>query len=283
MDFDAFIEGCREQWPSFGNPRKLALSEHPRDRHLAGLLVQIQGLASENKLMLLNLAVSNLAADEVYVEIGCWRGLSLAGAAFANLNANIYACDNFSQFDGLLEDFVCVLKRHTAPGQVRFYDMDFLQFLRLAPWRPARVGAYFYDGGHTFEEQFHALQYMLPHLADDAIVIVDDTNEGPVRSANRLFANSVLPFHLLTDVRTYGNCSSTWWNGIQIYRYYSSSNRSCLPQTGASYFYRRLFWDGIALPVKRVIYTCRVIAGMIPGMRPLYRRIRHLIRSWRVV
>ena len=283
MDFEAFIEDCHEQWPSFGNRRKLALSEHPRDRCLSGLASQIQGMASENKLMLLKLAVSHLASDEVYVEVGCWRGLSLAGAAFANPRCQLYACDNFSQFDGLLEDLMRTLKRYTAPGQVKFYEMAFRQFLRLAPWRPACVGAYFYDGGHTFEEQFHALQYMLPHLANDAIVIVDDTNAGQVRSANRLFANSVPSLHLLTDVRTYRNRSSTWWNGIQIYCYHSSSHRFFLRQPGVSYSYRRLFWDGIVLPVKRVMHACRVIAGRIPGVRSLYRRIRHLIRSCRVV
>src|SRR6202161_4655419 len=100
MQFDAFVERCRTQWPEFATPRRLARSTHPADRSLSHVLGEIPGMATENKLRLLNCAVASLDAGEVYVEVGCYKGASLVGAAASNPPARTFACDNFSQFDG---------------------------------------------------------------------------------------------------------------------------------------------------------------------------------------
>jgi hypothetical protein len=273
MDFEAFMGRCRAQWPEFDNWARLADLEHPRDRYLATLLQQIDGMASENKLMLLNLAVASLEPNEIYVEIGSWKGLSVAGAAWGNTDKIIYACDNFSQFGGPREDLIQTLKLYTVPGQVRFYDMDFRHFLGLAPWAPARVGAYFYDGGHRFEEHYKAFQYVFPWLSDDAIIVVDDTNEPPVRAANSLFAGHVPTFHLITDVRTSYNGSPSWWNGVQVYRFCSGRVQQALPPVGIYYLTQRLFWDNV-IPS---MHSLRRTIGQIPGAKILYRFIRHVI------
>ncbi len=34
---------------------------------------------------------------------------------------------------------------------------------------PSPVGVYFYDGGHTFREQYRALRNVEPFLADEAL------------------------------------------------------------------------------------------------------------------
>ncbi len=99
--------------------------------------------------------------------------------------------------------------------------MDSIEFLKLAPWKPARVGAYFYDAGHTFEEQFKALAYILPWLANNAVVVVDDTNSSYVRAANRYFTSRAPELQIVKDIRTPKNKYPTWWNGMQVYHYLS--------------------------------------------------------------
>ena len=101
MDFDAFIADCRAQWRDFNAPQKLAAARNPEDRRLKNLLDEIPGMATENKLFLLNRAVAHLSAGEVYVEVGSYRGASVIGAALGNPGAKLFACDNFSQFDGV--------------------------------------------------------------------------------------------------------------------------------------------------------------------------------------
>ena len=98
MDFEAFLDDCRVEWRDFDDATALAQAGHPRDRSLRGLLDAIPGMATENKLVLLNRAVAHLGAGEVYVEIGCWQGLSLAGAVAGHAGAPAFACDDFSEF-----------------------------------------------------------------------------------------------------------------------------------------------------------------------------------------
>ena len=231
-------------------------------------------MATENKLMLLNLAVRNLEPDEVYVEIGCWNGLTLAGAAFNNHDGRIYACDDFSQFNGNSAQLEKTINRYTAPGQLHFYDMDYLSFLNLAPWQPHRIGVYFYDGGHSFEEQYQALDRVLPWLARRAIVIVDDTNAGQVRSANELFLSRVPELRLLSDIRTPGNEFPTWWNGVQIYQYASGERKAVLHRHGPSYELRRFFWDRVMPPTRDAIQMTRRFAAAVPGAKALYKRLQ---------
>ncbi len=121
MNFNEFINDCRTQWPDFDSSQKLSESKHPHNRFLATLLNEIPGMATENKLMLLNLAVRHLDRGEVYVEIGCWQGLSLAGGAKNNPMAKIYACDNFSQFGGPKDQLQRTIHNYLAPGQANFY------------------------------------------------------------------------------------------------------------------------------------------------------------------
>ena len=178
---------------SLPTARRLARSTHPADRSLSHILSEIPGMATENKLRLLNCAVASLDPNEseVYVEVGCYKGASLVGAATSNPHARIFACDNFSQFDGAADALRRTLDAHTAPGQVTFHDMDFRDFLAAAPWSPARIGAYFYDGGHSFRDQYDGVALAIQHLADDAVVIIDDTNKRAARSANNLVARAL--------------------------------------------------------------------------------------------
>src|SRR6266851_4514038 len=250
MHFDAFVSRCRQLWPEFADPARLAQSRHPSDRYLSRVLREIPGMATENKLALLNAAVSALGKDEVYVEVGCYKGASLVGAASGNPGARIFACDNFSQFDGVGEALRRTLDAHTPPGQVTFRDQDFRNFFVAAPWRPARIGAYFYDGGHSFRDQYDGVALALPYLASDALIIVDDTNKRAARSANQLVARAVPGFELILDLRTARNHSPTWWNGIQVYRYQRPPGAKEVRPPGPGFAIRKFIYDDILLEMK---------------------------------
>jgi protein O-GlcNAc transferase len=249
MHFDAFLSRCRAQWPTFDDARQLSLATHPADRSLAHVLDQIPGMATENKLRLLNCAVASLEANEVYVEIGCYKGATLVGAATGNPDARIFACDNFSQFDGAADALRRTLDAH-APGQVRFFDMEFRDFLRAAPWAPARIGAYFYDGGHSFADQYDGLALAVPHLADRALAIIDDTNKRAARAANHLVAHSLQSFYMILDLRTPSNHHPTWWNGVQLYRYQRQPADVAVRFPTSGFAPRKFIYDDIFLNLK---------------------------------
>jgi hypothetical protein len=271
MDFDAFLADCRAEWRDFDDDAALSFAAHPRDRSLGPLIDAVAGMATENKLVLLNRAVARLASGEVYVEIGCWQGLSLVGAVFGHGATPAFACDDFSEFGGPRGVLLDTIGRWTAPGQVRFHDVDFRRFLADAPWAPARVGVYFYDGGHDFDDQFSALRSILPHLAHDAAVIVDDTNWRHVRAANRLFVRHAPGFELVRDLRTPSAFAPTWWNGLQLYRWRGRPGTALPIPPG--YAARRRWWDGAYLPVMRAWWGARAALGRIPGARRAWRRL----------
>src|SRR5437763_1010288 len=100
MNFESFLADCRHEWPDFDDDAALARARHPRDRALLSLLDAVPGMATENKLVLLNRAARHLGSGEVYVEIGCWQGLSLAGAVAGLGHVPAFACDDFSEFGG---------------------------------------------------------------------------------------------------------------------------------------------------------------------------------------
>ncbi len=250
MHFDAFVSRCRRLWPEFDDPARLARSRHPADRSLSHILGEIPGMATENKLALLNSAVAALDRGEVYVEVGCYKGASIVGAATGNADARIFACDNFSQFDGAASALRRALDARTAPGQVTFHDLDFREFFAAAPWRPSRIGAYFYDGGHSFRDQYDGVALALPHLADDAVIIIDDTNKRAARAAGRLVARAVFGLELILDLRTAGNHSPTWWNGIQLYRYRRAPADDAVRFHGPGFAIRKFIYDDILLAIK---------------------------------
>lgn len=252
MNVDAFLNSCREQWPEFDDAEQLARAAHPRDRRLRRLPQQIEGYATENKLMLLNLAARHLAPGEVYVEVGCWKGLSLAGAAHENRHIPIYGCDDFSRTGASREVLHGALRRHTAEGHIDFHDRDFRSFLPAAPWGDARVGAYFYDGHHSFDMQFRALELIRPHLADDALVIIDDTNDLPVRRANQLFLRYHREFELLLDLRVTEYQDPAWWNGVQVIRYRRAAERMEARVPAVHYAAERLVSNRVVFYGQRV-------------------------------
>jgi len=219
LRFDHFLARCRAQWPSFPDPRALASALHPATRDLADILTHVEGMATENKLKLLSLAAASLDPDEVYVEIGSFQGASLIGAARNNRDVRIFACDNFSQFHGAAAVLRKNIARHAPGARISFFDMDFREFLIRAPWQPARIGAFFYDGRHFFADHFDALALAAPHFAHDALIIIDDTNKTAVRTANMLFARKTRCLELVLDLTTPSNKSPTWWNGVQVLRW----------------------------------------------------------------
>src|SRR5690242_18439160 len=264
MDLEAFLARCRSSWPEWGT-RAIASSRSPSDRYLTDIADSLEGMTSENKLTLLNHAVACLEKDEAYVEIGCWKGKSLVGALRGNESKPAFACDNFSEFGGPRDEFERNIATHLRDPNLKFYDQDFESFLAAAPWVPSKVGVYFYDGGHSFDNQYVALERMLAHLSRRSLVIVDDTNLFPVRRANHLFARRVPGFRLIADIRTTYNGEPTWWNGVQLFYY--EGRPAEVPLRPRAYEFEKWAWTTLAPPAARARdKVARLVRGV--ALRP---------------
>ncbi len=76
---------------------------------------------------LINQAVSQLADDEVFVNVGVWHGFSFFSGLLENPKKRCIGVDNFSGFGGPREFFLEKFNRWKSPLH-RFYEMDYVDY-----------------------------------------------------------------------------------------------------------------------------------------------------------
>src|SRR5437870_1671910 len=92
MDTERFVAEVRSRFPG-GD-----LLAEPFDGRFARLVDQVEGMASPNKLAILNAAGAVLPLGEAYLEVGAYKGLSIIGAALGNEGKRFVTIDSFSGF-----------------------------------------------------------------------------------------------------------------------------------------------------------------------------------------
>lgn len=187
----------------------------PRGQRFDDVLEAVPGLACENNLALLNLAASLLPVGESYVEVGSYRGTSLVAALRGN-DADAVAIDDFSLGDGSREQLEGNLARFDLAGRPTILEGDFQQVLRGDALGGRRIGVYYYDAGHSYEQQLAGLRLVEPHLADQALLIVDDSDWERVERADRDYLASQPQARLAFDIPGDEKGFPHWWKGVHV-------------------------------------------------------------------
>jgi hypothetical protein len=125
-----------------------------------------------------------------YLEVGTWKGSTLMSAAYGN-RGSFTAIDDFSHHVQSRREgqearatLGRVRRRFRRQCRTRFHDSDcWDQALRRR--LPRGVNVYFYDGRHTYEDQYRAFTHFDPVLASPYLGVVDDWNRPYVRQATR--------------------------------------------------------------------------------------------------
>jgi hypothetical protein len=85
-----------------------------------------------------------------------------------------------------------------------------------------RIGVYYYDGAHGYEEQVRGLELAEPHLAERALLIVDDTDwERVAKATNDYLARQPRAERLLS-IAGKDNGQPWWWEGVEVLRWHGS-------------------------------------------------------------
>ena len=190
-------------------------SEHPLDRRFQPVADDVENLARENNLALLNLAAACLEGDEAYVEIGVFHGASLIAAMLGNEGKRFVGVDSFAFRDATLEGVTANLARYgLEPPEILVGDA-----FALVPGGAlagVRVGVWYYDAAHSYEAQLEGLRIAEPLLVPGALVIVDDTDWDDVaRAMDDYVAGQPRARRALTiDGKSRG--APQWWEGMQV-------------------------------------------------------------------
>tara|TARA_B100000519_G_C14070414_1_gene356512 strand:- start:56 stop:700 length:645 start_codon:yes stop_codon:yes gene_type:complete len=152
--------------------------------------LDLKGMSDSNLRTLLNFLLE--LPNVKYLEVGTWRGATLYSATYKNNPTYIHAIDNFCQFscDGVgpdrkqILDFKVFIEGLFEGGENEyckfdFTDSDCFNVDKSRIQQPINV--YFYDAGHTAEDQYKALDYFYDVLEDEFIYICDDWSHPEVR------------------------------------------------------------------------------------------------------
>lgn len=161
-----------------------------------------------------------------YLEIGSWKGSSIAAAMYGNTMDICVAIDNWSEFGGPKDEFIHIFERYKGNNNARFIESDCWNSELIKSLEPYKFNVYMYDGYHSEQAQYDALIKYLPCLDDTFIWIVDDWNAPEVRNGTfRAIQDSGVNVIWKQETRsTWDNthsemnlAKSTWWNGIAIF------------------------------------------------------------------
>jgi predicted O-methyltransferase YrrM len=209
LDSDRFLAELPGLFDDF--PR----SERPRDRRFQPIADEVENLASENTLALLNLAASCLGRDEAYVEIGVYHGASLIAAMLGNEDKQFVGIDAFRFSGTSLEKIEANLARFGLEVPEIIVG-DAFELVPAGALRGTRVGVWYYDAAHSFEAQIEGLRIAEPHLVPGALVIVDDTDWDEVDRAMDAYLADQPRARRVLSLAGKSRGSPQWWEGMQV-------------------------------------------------------------------
>jgi len=175
----------------------------------------VDGMTTPEVGKLLNIACLGLGSTECYVEVGSYRGKSLL-LATSGIKNPVYSIENFTSGG---EETKIALQNNWLKslhhGPCKFLFDDFRKLLNrdniVVP-----IGVFFYDADHTEEAQYDALNLVIPLLAPEAMIFVDDFREPYARIPTFKWIEENPSSKLIWDLPSPANCSRPWWNGLGV-------------------------------------------------------------------
>jgi len=174
----------------------------------------------------------NLKGNNIYLEIGVYRGKTLLTNAASNPHVRCVGIDNFSLFNESKTNKEIVEKKIKELNlkNVELLDMDYefaLDNLNKFLKKDEKVGVFFIDGPHDYRSQLIPLLKIEKYLTSKSIIIIDDANYAHVRQATKDFLSINNSFKLLCEAYTESHVANLeevkkqnvldgWWNGVNI-------------------------------------------------------------------
>ncbi len=218
MDIRAWAERIPLEFYQWGS-----VNAYPRNaERYCAVLDSVQGMTTPSTMHLLNLAVQHLSPNECYLEVGTWRGATLIGALLGNDALGVAIDDDtMNEHDGDERE-----SRDVWYDNVFKFDIgiraEYVNGSVPSVWDEiglrSNIGVYFFDGDKSTEDAaYEGLADVIPFLADEALIFIDDANEITVRLAahklERTYPSQVVK---ILDIPTPGNCWPCFWNGIMV-------------------------------------------------------------------
>ena len=178
---------------------------------------------------LINQVCKNLSSEKVYLNIGVWRGFSMF-SGMINTDCKVFGVDNFSHNyedgDKSLHNADEELKtrnyfyKHFSEFENKkkhfFFNLDYKEFFKFWEKEKNIIDFYYYDGEHSYDNQYENLIIANNFFKKGSIILVDDYNEVDVENATLDFVSKFdNNFKILKEIKTSNKfIHPTYANGI---------------------------------------------------------------------
>jgi hypothetical protein len=159
-----------------------------------------------------------------YLEVGCYTGSSLCAALYKNQHVSAWAYDNFSEFNGPVDQFNSNIEKYIPGADLTFKQEDF--FTANLSALTNKIDIYLYDGPHERESHRKGIVKAWPALASQSVILIDDWNwswvrEGTYQGLLDVGAHVTKSWeirHTWDNTHTpEGTREYEFWNGIGIF------------------------------------------------------------------
>jgi hypothetical protein len=171
---------------------------------------KLTGLSSPKVWHLLN----NLCSEaDTYLEIGTYMGSSLMAALYGN-SVSATAVDNFCMKPHTRGHFF----NNTKHLQFTFIEQDCFTIKPNIFVKPIEL--YFFDGEHTYEAQYKALDHFLSAMKNEFVYIVDDWTNQPVKEGtfDAIQKNNIDVLEMIERGEGKLKDKDGWWCGVAAFK-----------------------------------------------------------------
>ena len=184
---------------------------------LKNILLKIDSMSTYAIGHIVNQVCKKLSNDQIYLNIGCWKGFTLV-SGMVDTNCKVIGVDNFSQFKGPKNEFYKNFENYQNKERHFFYDEDYKVFFKKFEKKNERISFYYYDGEHSYKNQYENLNIVDNFLDKGSIVLIDDINFPEVEKGTKDFLDKTKStFKVHKEIKTANNhCHPSFWNGILI-------------------------------------------------------------------
>ena len=214
---------------NFINSNTIIKNIENEERDVIKKLLLIDTMSKISIGFLINQICKSLDDEGIYLNIGVWRGFSMF-AGMLNTKCKVYGVDNFS-FN--YQDSDNSLNNKMEESNTRkyfyehfndlqdkkkhfFFDMDYRIFFNNWQKKNKPIDFYYYDGEHSYENQYENLILANNFFKKGTIILIDDYNETNVEKATLDFvAKFNSHFKILKEIKTANKfIHPTYANGI---------------------------------------------------------------------
>lgn len=187
------------------------------------LINKIQFIYKESTLaysLLINRICRKLSDNQLYLNIGCLCGYSLF-AGMINTKNKVVGVDNFSETSiGQEESLFFSKYNELKKTEHEFFKQDYKIFIENFYNQRRKADFYYYDAGHSYEDQRDNLLIADNILNKNGLVLIDDIGRSEVTSGTMDALSKLKNYKILDEVRTVNPRHPNFWNGYFLIKKY---------------------------------------------------------------